>query len=98
MTAYHTNPTRTLTLHFFSDPGHGWLSVKRAYLNELGIEHLITPYSYQRGASVYLEEDCDAPRFCAAAKDYGWEIKFKESYTDKRSPIRSYDHFRKAWA
>jgi hypothetical protein len=48
---------------FFADPGHGWLRVKRSELAELGLLNSITPYSYENGKYVYLEEDCDASLF-----------------------------------
>lgn len=50
------------------DPGHGWLAVKREELIAMGILHHITSYSYQKGATVYLEEDCDASTFVEAYK------------------------------
>lgn len=31
---------------FISDPGHGWLKVKRSELRILGIDQQITPFSY----------------------------------------------------
>lgn len=99
---------------FYSDSGHGWMAVKRKELVELGILDSITSYSYQRGATVYLEEDCDATTFILALKKAGYQVmlsssgknsnlldvsgdkvvRFIDKYTD-RSPIRSYDHFRK---
>jgi len=51
------------TYTYFTDPGHGWLRVKRAELNALGIANKISPYSYMRGDYVYLEEDCDMAKF-----------------------------------
>lgn len=80
-------------LKFYSDPGHGWLAVKRSMLQQLNIEDKITPYSYQRGATVYLEEDCDYSTFHHAAVAAGWDLYYLESHTDRRSPIRSYDGF-----
>lgn len=77
----------------YTDPGHGWLAVKRSLLQQLGIEHLITPYSYQRGQTVYLEEDCDFSRFHHAAKAAGIEPNYFTKHTDRRSPIRSYACF-----
>lgn len=54
---------------FVSDPGHGWLLVKRAELEAVGLtEADITPYSYQSGDMLGLEEDVDAGIFLAAYK------------------------------
>ena len=54
------------TYHAYIDPGHGWLKVPRKELHELGIADQITPYSYQRGDWVYLEEDRDWAVFTKA--------------------------------
>lgn len=77
---------------FYSDPGHGWLAVKRHVLEQLHLLHRISSYSYQRGATVYLEEDCDASLFLSIARHFG-EVNITDKFTDKRSPIRSYDSF-----
>lgn len=78
---------------FHSDPGHGWLAVKRSELVELGITARVTSYSYQKGNTVYLEEDCDAQLFVTAhVGKYGVEPLFRGSY-QKYSPIRSYQRF-----
>jgi len=81
------------TYRFHSDSGHGWLAVKRIELIALGIIHQISPYSYENGNTVYLEEDADAQLFLDALINNGMECVFKESYKDGRSPIRSYEGF-----
>ena len=80
---------RTITI--YHDPGHSWAKVHRKTLHELGIAHLITPYSYQRGEHVYLEEDCDFAAFLDAWKHQRGGIPpFRERYTNRQSKIRSY--------
>lgn len=79
--------TRKLT--FFADAGHGWLKVNRADLDALDIAHKVTPYSYEKGEAVYLEEDCDATAYLDAAKAKGWVINIREQYSD-RSTIRTF--------
>lgn len=74
----------------YSDPGHGWIVVKRAEVIRLGLLEKLTPYSYQRGDSVYIEEDGDAAAFCDAKKAHGEEFTFKHHNTNNRSRIRSY--------
>jgi len=59
----------------------------------LGIIHKVSAYSYQRGKTVYLEEDSDAQLFLDALCNNGMEWLIKHSYTDGRSPIRSYEGF-----
>lgn len=79
---------------FYSDPGHGWFAVKRADCEALGILEKISPYSYQRGRTVYLEEDCDASLyFNAIRRATGADPAYIEKHTDKRHPIRSYASF-----
>jgi hypothetical protein len=83
-------------LRHYSDPGHGWVPVKRQTLLRLGIAHKVSPYSYQRGQTVYLEEDCDAGLLIQAlgtrGDDWDWDLD-RSSYTDRRHPIRSYASF-----
>lgn len=83
---------------FYTDPGHGWLKVSKKDLAAAGVASKITPYSYQRGEHVYLEEDCDMETFLSAVNKAGadWsEIKdrMKVKSTDKRSKIRSYERY-----
>ena len=89
---------------YFTDPGHGWLRVKRAELENLGIAGYITPYSYAKGQWVYLEEDLDMATFMKAK---GWlrvEGNLVEGFWDsgliankncrhRYSTIRSYDRY-----
>lgn len=80
------------TYIFHSDPGHAWLAVKRKELVDLGLEDKISTYSYQKGQTVYLEEDCDAGLFIQAKRAKGIEIQYRDSYQE-RTPIRSYDYY-----
>lgn len=82
------------TYKFYCDPGHGWMAVKVQELLELAIITQISPYSYVRGKTVYLEEDCDAALFFNAYKDkHGVDPKFDYRHVNHRSPIRSYDRY-----
>jgi len=85
---------------FFADPGHAWLRVKRQELIDLSIEHRITPFSYERGEYVYLEEDSDAGTFLHAK--FGKQVSFRElealgvladRHCNGSSAIRSYNHY-----
>jgi hypothetical protein len=80
-------------LKFYSDPGHGWLAVKRKMLFDLGIADKITPYSYQKGNTVYLEEDCDAPLLIGELKKQNILYVIQEITHKQMSPIRYYDRF-----
>ena len=75
--------------YFYTDPGHGWLDVPRALLHELGIAERVSRYSYQRGDSVFLEEDCDYSLFRRAMMQAGREFTTADIHTDGNSFIRS---------
>jgi len=77
---------------FHSDPGHGWLAVKRSELIKLNILDKVSPYSYQRGGTVYLEEDCDASLFFKAKEAIGEKVDYRESHLEN-TPIRHYESF-----
>jgi hypothetical protein len=82
-----------MKIKFYSDPGHGWGAVKRKTLIELGILEKITPFSYQKGQTVYLEEDCDLATLTTALALRGETVEYICNHTDRRSPIRSYPNF-----
>lgn len=82
-----------LKLKFYSDPAHGWCAVKLHVLKDLGIVERISPYSYIRGKTAYLEEDMDYSTLIQALFDHKVNYSLIEKYTDNRSPIRSYDGY-----
>lgn len=78
---------------FTSDPGHGWLAVPKIELTELGIADKISPYSYDKDGTVYLEEDMDAGTFFDAYKTkHGENPKFVERNVN-HTAIRSYPSY-----
>jgi hypothetical protein len=81
------------TYVFHADPGHGWLAVKRAALHELGIADKVSSYSYQKGDTVYLEEDCDMPLYLGELQARSLHYSFKESHTNSDSHIRRYEPY-----
>lgn len=85
-----------MKLKFYCDAGHGWLAVKRELLIKLNILNEISEYSYQRGNTVYLEEDMDAGTLLEALNDshIDHEIISPNTWPD-RSVIRSYECFSK---
>lgn len=87
--------TKDRSYRFYSDAGHGWLAVKREILRNLGVLDKVSPYSYQKGATVYLEEDSDAELFIKAFREtYECNPTIIEKSVNY-SPIRSYDLFTK---
>lgn len=82
------------TFVFYSDPGHAWLSVSRGELEELGIQSMISPWSYVLKDFAYLEGDTDATTFIEAyEKKFGHAPKFTDSVSDISSSIRAYKHY-----
>lgn len=84
---------KTFTVIIYSDPGHAWAKVKRSVLNNLGIANKVSPYSYQRGEYVYLEEDCDYPLLVDALHWRNTRIKCVERSSNKDSRIRGYERY-----
>ena len=82
------------TYNYHNDPGHGWFAVPRSELVALGITNQISGYSYQKGKTVYLEEDGDAGTwFKAYEKKHGCKPSYKDKYNDGQHPIRSYPSY-----
>lgn len=80
---------------YHNDGGHGWYAVKRKKLETMGILNNVSGFSYERGETVYLEEDCDASLFFnALSETEKQQIKVIDSYQD-RSPVRGYSRFTK---
>jgi hypothetical protein len=76
-----------------SDPGHAWLAVKLSEIKMLGIESSISGYSYVKGKTAYLEEDCDAGKFIQAMRAKGIEVTVKDGACRDRSPIRYFKSY-----
>lgn len=55
------------SLTFHHDPGHGWLAVTIGQAAQVGLRVSdFSSWSYRSGGTLYLEEDCDAPKYLAA--------------------------------
>ena len=83
---------KTVMRTFFEDPGHGWLEVQVSELRDLGIFDKITHYSYRKGGTAYLEEDCDAPTYLKAQRARGVTVEHVTIQQDP-TPIRNYPSF-----
>lgn len=79
---------------FHSDAGHGWLAVKRDLIYKLKLDQIITRFSYQKGSTVYLEEDMDMTTFINAfTAANGYKPVIMDQPSVNRSMIRSYESF-----
>lgn len=80
-----------MNLIFYNDPGHGWLAVPPGLLEGLGLAGSISCYSYVGpDGTVYLEEDCDAPKLLAELRSMGIEPAISERITNGQSFIRGF--------
>ena len=89
--------SRPITLHFYEDPGHGWLRAPTKLLEDLQIVDQISHYSYLLGQYAYLEEDCDAGKLVEAMKQKGVAYKVVPHHCQTESAIRSYRPFTAQW-
>lgn len=85
---------KVISIKVFADPGHAWARFPKTRLAKLGIADKISTYSYQNGSNVFLEEDCDLSVLITTLKEKGYEVKFKESHTNRQSKIRNYDTYK----
>ena len=73
---------------WITDPGHGWLKIKREEYKESQIE--ASGHSYYDDKYVYLEEDADAQLYLNAKNLDPRLIRVKFQY--RESPIRNLNH------
>jgi len=76
-----------------SDPGHSWVKVPKSLLRKVGIQNMVSSFSYMKGDYAYLEEDIDFTLFDSAMIQLGLTCELKEHYTDNASRIRNYDSY-----
>lgn len=85
-----------MTYTFHEDGGHGWLAVPIKELTTLGIADKITSYSYVKGDTAYLEEDCDLSTFFRAKGWTKWAdgaSQIKTVHDGDWSRIRNYQSY-----
>ena len=82
-----------LKLDYIQDPGHGWIAADRQMLAFLGLLEATSTYSYQDQDLIWLEEDCDAPRFLSALSRVGIDYEIIETHTRVDAWIRSLERF-----
>ena len=71
-----------------ADAGHGWLAVKTKELVELGIADKVSSYSFYKGKTTYLEEDCDATMYINAQTEAGVQVIAKSGKQWATCPVR----------
>lgn len=82
-----------MKITYFSDPSHGWYSVKKSVIDSLGVS--ISSCSYQKNDTVYLEEDSDASIVFKKMNELGiiYTIVRSKTICNTRHKIRSYDSY-----
>jgi len=76
----------------YADAGHAWLAVRTADIEAVGLKVTgFSHYSYCKGGTVYLEEDCDARIFVEQWKQVHGDFAYTVVHHGDRSPIRRYD-------
>jgi hypothetical protein len=88
-----TTPALSLTYH--QDPGHGWVEIERDLAQRLLGDDFqrISPYSYQLGQRIFLEEDCDAGLLVDACKRAGITLDLRDAHCNSESFIRNLPSF-----
>jgi hypothetical protein len=82
--------SKQMAIKFISDPGHGWLEVTTQACAAVGLTaQSFSRYSYRKGNTFYLEEDCDANVFMHAFKAKFDTLPHLESVYHERTFIRS---------
>ena len=79
--------------NYYQDARHGWIAVNLTTLRSLGLADKITQYSYEKGGTVYLEEDCDATLFKKTLEATGAKLVLFEVNHGDNSPIRNYGRY-----
>lgn len=78
-----------LTLH--EDPGHSWLEVSKKQMEGFGV--IPSSCSYERGNSIFLEEDCDAPLFIGALIERKMQFGIRRTVYNNMCFIRELKHY-----
>ena len=79
---------KTVIKMMHADAGHGWLAVKTKELVELGIADKVSSYSFYKGKTTYLEEDCDATMYINAQTEAGVQVIAKSGKQWATCPVR----------
>jgi hypothetical protein len=87
------NMKKSKTYVWANDGGHAWLSVGIAEIIRLGIQGKISSFSYVKGSTAYLEEDCDAAHFINAKQALGETVETRAGKHWDRWPGRSFAHY-----
>lgn len=75
---------------FHADPGHAWLEVPIRVANRVMLDVSdFSRYSFIRGGTLFLEEDCDAALFISCWEQYVGPILIEEKFSHYEHWIRA---------
>jgi len=82
---------KTVTLNFYSTPGHGYLQVHKNLMKDIAVKAVNSSYSFHNAKQnlFYFEEDCDAPEVLTALKNAGYTVNIVDEY-DELETIKTY--------
>ena len=78
-----------VTIIIHSDPGHAWGEISLGDL-PLKVRKTISPYSFKKGKSLFLEEDDDLGKAVNFYKESGITYSVKYVYYNDECLIRDY--------
>lgn len=82
-----------LHIRKYQDAKHAWYAVKRVLLEKFGLLDKVSVFSYERGGTVYLEEDCDGKMFTDYLISNNIPYTVELVRDSDISPIRGYPCF-----
>ncbi len=78
---------------FQEHPNHAYLVIDLKYIVDLGLENLISRYSFYNDDYAFLEEDCDAPLFMNKSKELGYSFNYTTTVKDYALNTRHLNRF-----
>ena len=88
MTPEEAKKLGKLKILYFQDPGHGWFQVPISLVQQLKLTPSLYSYYDRAEDFIYLEEDCDAPKFDTAMKAAGLNYYLVDVHLNEESRIR----------
>lgn len=78
---------QVLKLEYHMDAAHGWLKVPKRMVPTIA-RKMFSSYSYQDRQYLYLEEDCDMPKFLQTMENHGIPVQITDVDDGSESRIR----------
>lgn len=79
---------KRFTLDYIQGPSHGWIKISGQVVKHFGFSPSAYSYFDHKNNVLYLEEDCDAPRFIKLIESKGYKVTHNNIYDEKESVRR----------